>query len=261
MKKKVVRVLSIIGSGYRFRDRLSLLLYFISWPLRRTFFKGIDLISKVVIKNKDGFFYCGNYFSAVECVNPLFEKELRYIFKNINSGIFIDIGSNVGKYTVMVGKRIKEKVISIEPETNNLIMLKESVKINNLNNVYLVGSACSSKNGKKLLFIGDGVGRHSFYRDKLIDSTGTLEVDTKKLDTIVFKILKNDEIRNISFIKIDVEGAELDVIRGAVNTLKMSHPKVLIEIWDKKRLQKVNEILSKLKYVYKKVNEENYLFE
>lgn len=261
MKNKINNVLSIIKSGHLLKDKLVLLLYFMVWPLRRTIIKNMKLITKVIVKNSDGIFYCDKDFSAVDCIDPHFEENLRRVFHNIRRGILIDIGANVGKYTIMVGRRIAGKVISIEPEKKNFDILKKNIKLNNLKNVIALNIGCSSRNEKRKFFLDEkGVGRHSFYKIKLGDNNKFIYINTQKLDDIILKNLTKEEIKEISLIKIDVEGAEAEVLRGTKKTLKRFHPKILIEVWDKEALKMVRKILLPLKYKEEKLDKENYLY-
>ena len=62
----------------------------------------------------------------------------------------------------------------------------------------------------------------------------------------------------MGLIKIDVEGAEAEVLKGATKTLKNSHPKIIFEAWDEQYLKKVKKILNKFNYKIKKIADENY---
>jgi FkbM family methyltransferase len=252
--------MQIIQSGAKFRDKLILVNYFLSWPLRRIFRRNL-LTGKVILKTKDGLFYCDDEFSAVSDVQPSFEGDLRDYFLNIREGVFLDVGASVGKYTILVGRRIKGKVISIEPNTKNFNILKKSIALNGLDNVTLVNSPCFSKEEEMDFFEGEGVGMHSFYKTKLTNPKRSIRIHSRKLDSILLESLNKEELKKVSFIKIDAEGAEHEILKGSKEVLKKSHPKILIEIWDSNNLAKVNEILSDLKYSCKKLNEENYLFE
>ncbi|OIO41337.1 hypothetical protein AUJ61_00225 [Candidatus Pacearchaeota archaeon CG1_02_30_18] len=261
MEKKIHWIISIIRSGYSLLDKGSLLIYFIFWPLRRILFKNMGLIKNVLVKNEGGIFFCGKKFSAVSCVNPLFEKDLEKVFKSIKKGNFIDIGANIGKYTILMGNLLKDyKILAIEPEIQNFKFLKKSISLNRLMNVITFNLACSSKKEKKKFFIEEnGIGMHSFYRTKL-KSKLFVEVDTETLDNLVFKSLNKKEVKEISLIKIDVEGAESEVLEGAKKVLRSASPILLVEIWNKESLKKVRKILFPLRFSERRMDEENYLY-
>ena len=260
-KKKIYWAFSIIKSGFTLRDSFILTIYFLLWPLRRTVLKKMVLFGEVLVQNEGGVFFCGKKFSAVSCVNPLFEKNLQSVFKSIKKGNFIDIGSNVGKYTIMMGNRLKDsKIISIEPEINNFEFLKKSIYLNQLKNISLFNLACSSRKGERNFFIEkEGIGMHSFYQNKL-KSNIFIKVKTEKLDNLIFKKLNKNEIKKISLIKIDVEGAEVEVLKGAKKILKLVSPKILVEVWEKKSLENVRKILFPLGFSERRMDKENYLY-
>jgi len=68
------------------------------------------------------------------------------------------------------------------------------------------------------------------------------------------------KIKKVDLIKIDVEGAESLVLNGALKTLKNSHPKIILEAWDKEHLDKVKEILKPFNYKIKKIDNFNNYF-
>ena len=120
--------------------------------------------------------------------------------------------------------------------------------------------ALSDQNKKKILQI-------PLYKNMILDGWATLErknhsennfnkfkkirIKTKKLDDFHFK--------NISFIKIDVEGHELSLLRGAKKFFKLNKPNCLIEI-KKNNLSKVKKFFNDLNVKYRCVSKKNYSF-
>jgi FkbM family methyltransferase len=211
----------------------------------------------IYVRNSDGIFFCGNNIFSVSSVCTSTEKNLRKYF-SLRKGVFVDVGAAIGKYTVMIGKKLGKngKVISIEPEKNNFEILKKNVKLNKLENVLLVNCACFSTEGYKNFYLDAiGTGAHSFYKDKVV-SKKSIKVHIKKLDNILSKLVKSNE--KVNFIKIDAEGAEVEVLMGAKRTLKKYHPKMLIEIWDGQRYKQVKNILKPFGYKITKIDKENY---
>lgn len=256
----------MIKSGHLLKDKLAISFYFLLWPLRRILLYNFPLIREVVVENSDGVFYCGKDFSAVGCVHPSYEEELRPIFDSIKDGISIDIGANVGKYSIILGKNggKKGKIIAIEPEKKNFEMLKYNIRLNGLKNIIVINRACSSKSEKRKFFLSEnGIGTHSLYKtqkNKIFLTEKFIEINTIKLDDLIFKDLRKKIDKKISFIKIDVEGAEAEVLNGAKETLKKFHPKILVEAWDEEALKKIEKILFPFGYEKIMVNSENYLF-
>jgi len=258
--KTIVKYISLVKQGATLKDKLIIFFYVIKLPIKYMIKQIFNinyshkLIGEVTVKSKNGIFFCGNNFSSVGVGSNFHEQELRKYF-NISEGTFIDIGANIGKYTIMIGRKIKGRVIAIEPEKKNFEILKTNVKLNKLNNIILINSACSSKNGQRKFFLDEtGTEASSFYQEK-VQSSKTIAVQTKKLDNILNEL----GIKKVDLNKIDVEGAEADVLKGAIKTLKNSHPEIIFEAWDEQYLKKVKKILDKFNYKIKKIAPENYI--
>jgi hypothetical protein len=80
-----------------------------------------------------------------------------------------------------------------------------------------------------------------------------MEINVEKLDSIISRL----QVRRVDLIKIDVEGAELDVLRGSQRILKDYHPKIICECLSKKSEKEIRKLLKKFKYNIKRVDEEN----
>ncbi len=132
-----------------------------------------------------------------------------YQFKE--GDVVIDVGAYVGMFTVKASLSVgKGKVIAIEPASSNLKYLKKNTV--NLDNVTIVPVAVSSSKGIGTLVLSSASPCHSLVQNNK-GVKETVKLDT--LDNIVARLdIKPD------FIKIDAEGAELEILKGAVNTLK-----------------------------------------
>ena len=154
--------------------------------------------------------------------NGVFEPYTTQVIKqNISGGdIVIDIGANIGYFTLIMAKGIREngKVFSFEPEPKNFELLKKNVEINNYSNVILEKKAIGNKTGTTKLYLADrknnifSSGMHRIFRSDLVSQIP---------DPISINIIKLDDylqdlkfIKKIRLIKIDVEGAEFDVLKG-----------------------------------------------
>jgi FkbM family methyltransferase len=145
----------------------------------------------------------------------------------LNEGeTFVDIGANIGKYTIDVAlshKNISTQIVSIEAHPDTFKALRRNVKdCNKLLNPILVNKVVSGKKGTAEFYEVEGLSdlnsRYRKYGKKLV-----LEADT--LDNI----LKETGVKRADLVKIDVEGAELDVLRGAPETLRNAR-KVIVEV-------------------------------
>lgn len=131
--------------------------------------------------------------------------------------VVIDIGAHVGIFTLRASRRAANGlVVAIEPHPLNYKLLVENVRRNELKNVVTLNMALSSYDGVTKLYISDQSGRHSTARH----FTGKyVEVIVKKLDSV----LKDLKLEGVNMIKIDVEGDELRVLKGAEDTLRRNN--------------------------------------
>jgi FkbM family methyltransferase len=132
---------------------------------------------------------------------------------------FLDVGANIGYYTLLASKVVGErgKVVAVEAAPWIYSLLCNNVKINQLANVRTVLAAVGSERGKTRLFSGqaENIGETSTVRKTKPDDDG-IEVEVYSLQ----EILLANEIEKARMIKIDVEGAELLVLRGLAPILE-----------------------------------------
>lgn len=156
--------------------------------------------------------------------------------------VFVDIGAHIGKYSIPIAKIVGDNglVIAVEPCPENYMTLKENIKLNGLKNVIALKMAAWNKKCKIKLFIGDKGGLHSLKKDF---GLGYIVVQADALDNVFDQF----GVKNINYVKIDVEGAELEVLKGLERTLQMLKPNIVIEIKDE-NISEVNEFLKELGY-------------
>lgn len=136
--------------------------------------------------------------------------------------VVLDIGANVGYYTLLSAARISDtgKVIAFEPSSDNCALLRMSVRRNNFNNVVVHTKAVASKNG----YVGFGGRDGSNGGVSLsINTSHPTQVEAVALDTFL-----QDESK-IDLIKMDIEGAEGLALNGMKQLLQRHHPVILSE--------------------------------
>jgi len=145
----------------------------------------------------------------------------------------VDIGANIGVYTKYLSELvgIPGHVYSVEPIPLTFEILCSNVKKLGLKNVELMNYAISNTNDSVTMEIPlYESGGENFYRARIMkrntnSSLRRVSVESKTVDYLFSKLPYN-----ISFIKCDVEGHELQCIKGAMKTIKKSKPAWLIEI-------------------------------
>ena len=140
----------------------------------------------------------------------------------------IDIGAHIGMYTIAFGKKVNH-IYSFECSPKSFNYFCANLLLHDLSyNVTKFNCALSDKEGNAKYFIrdpldGGGNGISGFLQDER-KNTPTIDCPTRTLDSF--------GLTNVNFIKIDVEGHEEFVLRGAVETLKNNgYPKILFESW------------------------------
>lgn len=244
--------LGLVSRGYTVKDKLKVIYsFFLLGPMRKIGITKSEIL--ITMKTEDGLLICGD--KSINVANPDYEKSIRKLF-DLKEGIFIDVGANLGKYTLFMAKKLGKNgtVISIEPECHTVDILKRNVEINNLKNVFVVGKACSSKNGKSTLYL-EGTkysgGLHSL--KKYEHHVNKTTIDTETLDSIVSRL----KVKRVDLMKIDVEGSELDVLLGADKILKEYHPRIICESLDEESERAITNLLKKYKYNIKRVDRDN----
>jgi FkbM family methyltransferase len=188
------------------------------------------------------------------CQGKFEEAELAFVSRFLQPGMTVlDIGAHHGLYTLMASKRVgpEGKVFAFEPSTRERTALLQHVRINRCKNVTIESSAVGSENSDAQLFVVEGAQTAcNSLRKPAADVSGTLRplsVHVVKLDDW----LASRKIDDIHFIKLDVEGGELEVLKGAeLLTNGRPRPVILAEVQDVRTLPwgyRAVEIISYLK--------------
>ena len=152
--------------------------------------------------------------------NGKYEPEETEIIKKLVKAqdVCLDIGANIGYFTVLLAKKCKE-VWAFEPEPSNFNMLMMNLMMNDISNVYTVKSAVSWECGTNKLYLCDkSHGMHRMY--KSVHCKDSIDVKTVSIDSTGLRP---------NFIKVDAEGFEWNVLLGMCHTLDKYHPIVVME--------------------------------
>lgn len=177
------------------------------------------------------------------------ENETKIIMECVNENdIILDIGANVGLYTILLNKYKNCTTYSFEPIKYTFDLLNKNLAINGVNaKVYNIG--LSDKNKVENFYFNYKEIAASSMRDLREDNNVEIvKCDIRKLDDFVAE----ENISNIDFIKIDVEGAELFALRGGAESIKQYKPIIFCEMlrkWAKKFDYHPNDIIELLKNI------------
>jgi FkbM family methyltransferase len=151
-------------------------------------------------------------------------EEYEQKFKIKKGDVIVDAGAHIGIFTVKAAGQIgpQGKVVAVEPNTENFSLLSVNREINNLNNVITVNAAISDYDGTASLYSRTGhSGGFSIVEQH---SQNSVRVEVSTLDDLLSKL----GISRIDFLKIDAEGAELQIIKGGKKVLSESDAKVVV---------------------------------
>lgn len=191
-------------------------------------FKGVTLLAKwnglLLLLHIDDWIQENLYFLGE------YEKaELTSIKQFLNhDSIFIDIGANIGLYTLFASKIINKngQIISFEPFSENFKSLAKNVSLNRVSNVSLEKMAIGEKDGVIKLYYDENEKNSGMVSTISLEKGAQEEVKLISLDSY----LKNESFTKIDLIKIDIEGFEHSALLGMKSTLTRYHPTLLIEI-------------------------------
>jgi FkbM family methyltransferase len=138
--------------------------------------------------------------------------------------VFFDVGANVGYYTLLAADRVGPagRVVAFEPVIRNLSFLHRHLERNRVANVTVLPFACAAESGYAHFERGDTV------------ATGHLAGGGRRAGTLVHTITVDAAAQLLGLVptilKVDVEGAEEDVLRGAARTLRTARPRIFLSI-------------------------------
>lgn len=154
--------------------------------------------------------------------------ESRLFSESVSKGnIVLDIGAHIGWYSLMASACVGKTgiVYAFEPEPNSFNILSKNVNLNGIQNVILVNKALSDSSGSKELFVNLYKNGPSNYQMWRVSNEESISIDTVSLDEYL-------EDKHVDVIKMDVEGCEVKVLRGAEDVLS-ENPQLRIfsEYW------------------------------
>lgn len=175
--------------------------------------------------SKYGFeFYCRNNKDDFK-VMTIHEDDIIERFLPKDGDIVVDIGAHIGLYTIISSKRVgfNGKVIAIEAHPENFEILNRNIHLNQLTNVIALNYAVYSEEEERLkLYLPSGESGFTKYNTIMPKFAKRDEKFVEVTANTLDNLLQSNGIRAVNWIKIDVEGAEFEVLKGAHNVLSES---------------------------------------
>ena len=139
----------------------------------------------------------------------------------------IDLGANVGLYSVIAAKAGASRVISLEPDPESISFLKKTAVENHLSSILPISAACGNRSGLVDLYQCEDNKADS----RLYDPTGTrskIKVEMVRLDDLLDRL----NITHVDVIKMDIQGFEALALQGMHQTIRRSQNlKLMCEFW------------------------------
>ncbi|MGD6932916.1 MAG: FkbM family methyltransferase [Candidatus Bathyarchaeia archaeon] len=178
-----------------------------------------------------------NFASFLGSIDDVYvdkEYELLNDFKPSKSDVVVDAGASTGVYALKCGSMVGEKgkVYAIEPLPLSYVVLLNNVLISKLKNIIPINVALLNSEGYSWFYSCKAFPSVTSISEKHVKAARgqnykQLKVKTSTLDSIIAKY----QVKNIDLLKIDVEGAELNVLAGAAEALDRGNvDRIIIEV-------------------------------
>lgn len=190
--------------------------------------------------------------------------EIEFLRNKISNGdTVLDVGANIGIFSIAFADAVgpEGKVLALEPHPQNLKRLKNNLELNHFQNVQIFPVAAGQLNDEVELHLADDLAYAStiaVIRQRGNDQVMTISM--RKLDEIWQQVGSPP----VTILKIDVEGGELEVLKGAEKLLKVCQPLIMAEANTQKYLDNLKSWLLPRGYIHKHPTQFkpwNHLFE
>jgi FkbM family methyltransferase len=153
------------------------------------------------------------------------ETDTEGVRRLLRGGVALDVGANIGSYTRLLA-RLADEVIAMEPVPETFGHLRFNLRSLGLRNVRLLDAAASDRDRQVMM----EVPRYRRGPEAMTDAR-VVEQPTKTSRHFTVTAMRIDSLNlnRLDFIKMDVEGHELQAVRGALETIKRFRPAMIIE--------------------------------
>jgi FkbM family methyltransferase len=153
----------------------------------------------------------------------------------VPGGTIIDVGAHIGIFSLQGAKAVGEngKVIAVEPNPATVARLRDNISASGWHNIIVEPVACADTAGTMKLFLGSKVnaGTASLSREGALHHAAvgdSVDVQVIPLDNIVQRV----GLTRIDVMKVDTEGAEVVVLKGARTSIAKFRPVIIVEVMD-----------------------------
>ena len=162
-----------------------------------------------------------------------FEDEITAVRKLLKPGqTVLDIGANLGVYALSMAKVVgnKGRVIAFEPASNTAALLKQSASLNGFNHLEVDPRGVGAQSGEAILSLDSNPELNQIVETFSVETEDSPTSEAIKLTSLDDWAANQSNLEAISFIKLDAEGQELNIIAGAHQLLTTHSPLILYEV-------------------------------
>jgi len=188
-----------------------------------------DHFDKSIVELKSDLYCYKNFFMPIRYFNP----SVLYYYHGMNelktldyikNNDIIDAGAFIGDSALILSKYTEKKVYSFEAIESNYELFKKTIAYNKLENVVVENKA-----------LGDYSGQITFYESEIMDESSCIPIDDSEKKLIVDCVSIDEYVEKnslkVGLIKTDVEGAEKNLLKGALKTIIEQRPTLLVSIY------------------------------
>ena len=164
-------------------------------------------------------------------------------------GVYVDVGANIGNHSVFFGRFLADRVVAIEPNPDLLPLLERNLRANAVRHWTTLSVAIGARPGSGRLLPREGY-EDNAGAQRVVPADAGLIGAAVEIDTLdgVLAALGPETVDDVRLVKLDIEGMELDALRGAVHLLEHQRPDVVVEAAGKAEHVGVGSFLSSYGY-------------
>ena len=190
-----------------------------------------DEFSSKIVKLNDNLYYYNGYYLPVNQFdsNVFFTRygiDKLTTLDSVRNKHIIDAGGYVGDTALLFSSYTDKNIHVFEASPSNMDIIRETIRLNHLDNIVPVSKALGEKSGTATFSLGERNSCNSLVERPGYNYPDHIEVPVVTLDDYV----RENNIE-VGLIKVDIEGGEQLLLRGAVETIRTQHPILLISIY------------------------------
>ena len=186
--------------------------------------------SKIVKLNDNLYYYNGYYLPVNQFDSSVFYSKYAIdeltTLDSVRNKDIIDAGGYVGDTALLFSSYTDKSIHVFEASPSNMDIIRETIRLNQLENIVPVSKALGEKSGTATFSLGERNSCNSLVERPGYNYPNHIEVPVITLDDYV-----RENNLEVGLIKVDIEGGEQMLLKGAVETIRTQHPILLISIY------------------------------